>query len=107
MNPFAIVWTIIITIIFSLPFSTSGIPWNTTGGDGDGKFSWVDVNYAPLTVIFVLLVVGIWWKVSAHKYFTGQVRQVDIEEALHEREDEPRDPDPPAGGTGTTPPTTA
>ena len=94
MNPFAVIWTAIITIIFSLPFSTTGIPWNTTGADGDGKFDWVDFNYAPLTVIVVLLIVGIWWKVSAHKYFTGQVRQVELEEALHERDD-----DPPSGGT--------
>ena len=99
MNPFAVVWTIIITIIFSLPFSTSGIPWNTTGGDGDGKFSWVDVNYAPLTVLAVLIIVGIWWKVSAHKYFTGHVRQVDIEEALHERDDDPPAGSDPPGGT--------
>ncbi len=78
----------IITIIFSLPFSTTGIPWNTTGADGDGKFTWVDVNYAPITVIVVLVVVGIWWKVSAHKYFTGQVRNIEIEEALEGGDDD-------------------
>ena len=97
MNPFAIFWTILITIIFSLPFSTSGIPWNTTGADGDGKFSWVDFNYAPLTVIVVLLIVGIWWKVSAHKYFTGQTRNTEIEEALEGDEGDS------SGGTGPTP----
>jgi hypothetical protein len=32
----------------------------------------------------VILFVGIWWKVSAHKWFTGQVRNVEIDEALHE-----------------------
>ncbi len=97
MNPFAVVWTIIITIIFSLPFSTTGIPWNTTGADGDGQFTWVDVNYAPLTVLAVLIIVGVWWKASAHKYFTGQVRNVDIDTAL-EGTDPPAGSDPPEGG---------
>ncbi len=36
-------------------------------------------------MLLVLIVVGIWWKVSAHKYFTGQVRNVDIEQALGAR----------------------
>ena len=46
-------------------------------------------------MLVVLIIVGIWWKVSAHKYFTGQVRQVDIEEALHERRRRPAGRDDP------------
>ena len=38
-----------------------------------------------------------WWKVSAHKYFTGQTRNVDIDAAL-EGGDGPTDP-PPAAPT--------
>ena len=39
------------------------------------------MNYAPITVLVVLTVVGVWWKVSAHKHFQGTVRQIDLEEA--------------------------
>jgi amino acid transporter len=76
MNPIAVIWVAIITVIFSLPFTPLAVPW-------DDAFDARYVNYAPVTVAVVLLVVGIWWKVSAHKYFTGQVRNVEIDEALN------------------------
>lgn len=72
MNPFAVFWTGLITIIFCLPFTPAAVPWND-------EFKWEAVNYAPLMVLAVLLIVGIWWKVSAHKWFQGTVRQVEIE----------------------------
>src|SRR3954447_19471695 len=92
MNLLATIWVAIITVIFCLPFVPTAVPWN------DG-FTWEAVNYAPLTVIFVMIFVGIWWKVSAHKYFTGQVRTVDL----------PPEPGaiggPPAAGTAPAKPT--
>ena len=77
MNIFATFWVALITIIFCLPFTPAAVPWND---EFDIKY----LNYAPVTVGLVLLIVGIWWKVSAHKWFTGQVRNIEIEEALHE-----------------------
>jgi len=74
MNPFAVGWTALITIIFCLPFTPAAVPWDDT-------FDWKAVNYAPITVLTVFIAVGIWWKVSAHKHFTGTVRQVDLEDA--------------------------
>jgi amino acid transporter len=73
MNPFAVVWVALITVIFCLPFVPAAVPFND-------DFDWKAVNYAPITVLAVLLIVGIWWKVSAHKYFTGTVRQIDLED---------------------------
>ena len=73
MNPLAVVWVGIITVIFCLPFVPAAVPFND-------DFDWKAVNYAPITVIAVLVIVGIWWKVSAHKYFTGSVRQIDLED---------------------------
>ena len=35
------------------------------------------VNYAPIAVGGVLLLVGLWWVVSARKWFTGPVRTID------------------------------
>jgi amino acid transporter len=81
MAPFSVFWVGLTTIIFSLPITPLAVPWNGEGG-GDGKFDLKALNYAPVTVVVVFILVGIWWKVSAHKYFTGQVRNVDIEEAL-------------------------
>ena len=75
MNPFAFIWVGIITVIFSLPFSPLAVPW-------DDAFDARYVNYAPITVGLTLLIVGVWWKVNAHKYFTGQTRNIDIDEAL-------------------------
>ena len=73
MNPFAVVWVAIITVIFCLPFVPAAVPFND-------DFDWKAVNYAPITVLTVLLIVGIWWKASAHKYFTGTVRQIDLKD---------------------------
>ena len=92
MNPFAVFWVGLITVIFCLPIVPAGVPWDDT-------FDWKALNYAPITVLLVIAVVGIWWRVSAHSYFTGQVKQVEIEQALDGG-------DPPAdsgGGVGPEP----
>ncbi|HEU4975206.1 MAG TPA: amino acid permease [Baekduia sp.] len=73
MNPAAVVWVIICVIIFILPFGPSGVPWRD-------EFDWKYVNYAPLTVGFVLAAVGLWWLVSARHKFTGPVRTVEMDE---------------------------
>ena len=58
MNLVATIWVGIITVIFCLPFTPAGVPWND-------EFDWSSVNYAPLTVGGLILAVGIWWLVSA------------------------------------------
>ena len=89
MNPFAVIWTGIITIIFCLPFTPAAVPWND-------EFSGEALNYAPIMVGLVLLWAGISWKVSAHKYFTGQTRNIDIDRALEgEHETIGHNPDEP------------
>ena len=80
MNSFATIWVGIITIIFCLPFTPAAVPWNS-------EFSWEAFNYAPLTVGIVLVGAGITWIVSARKHFTGQVREIEIEEAIGENPD--------------------
>jgi amino acid transporter len=64
MNPIAVVWVAIITVIFILPTTPAGVPW-------DKAFTWSSVNYAPLVTGGVILAVGIWWLVSARHTFTG------------------------------------
>jgi hypothetical protein len=75
MNPFATFWVGLITIIFCLPFTPEAVPWNS-------EFSWEAFNVAPLTVGVVIALAGIAWLVSARKHFTGQVREVELEEEI-------------------------
>jgi amino acid transporter len=75
MNPFATFWVGLITIIFCLPFTPLAVPWND-------EFTWESFNYAPLMVGVVILFATITWFASARKHFTGQVREIEIEEAI-------------------------
>jgi amino acid transporter len=71
VNPAAIVWVIICVVCFSLPFTPAGWPWSSV------KFQWEAVNYAPATLVLIGLI-AIWWKVSANKWFTGPIREVEL-----------------------------
>jgi amino acid transporter len=73
INPIAFVWIVVIAILFIMPITPTGIPWHA-------GFDWNVVNYAPLTVGGVLLAVGIWWLVSARRWFKGPVREGTDEE---------------------------
>ena len=66
INPIAVVWIVIIVILFLMPTVPTGIPWHS-------GFNWNVVNYAPITVGGVLLLVGVWWLVSAKNWFKGPV----------------------------------
>ncbi len=68
INPIAICWILLVCILFLLPTTPTAIPWHS-------GFDWNVVNYAPLTVGGVLLAVGIWWMVSARRWFKGPVVQ--------------------------------
>ena len=73
VNPVAVLWIVFIVILFLMPTVPTGIPWHS-------GFNWNVVNYAPITVGGVLLAVGIWWIVSARKWFKGPVREGSEEE---------------------------
>jgi amino acid transporter len=73
INPLAVAWIILIVILFLMPTVPTAIPWHS-------GFDWNVVNYAPITVGGVLLLVGIWWLVSARKWFKGPVREGSDEE---------------------------
>ena len=73
INPIAVAWIVLITILFLMPTVPQAIPWN------DG-FDWNVVNYAPITVGGVLLGAGLWWVLSARRWFKGPVVQGTEEE---------------------------
>lgn len=78
--PLSFLWIWFIAILFLLPTNTSGV-WFT------GAFTWTAANYAPLTFGGLLLVVGVWWLLSAHKWFKGPIREVDEDLVQLEREE--------------------
>jgi amino acid permease (GABA permease) len=62
----SVVWVVIITVLFMLP-TASPVTWKT-------------FNYTVIAVVAVLGFAGIWWLVSARKWFTGPKVQGTAEE---------------------------
>ncbi|HEV3484417.1 MAG TPA: amino acid permease, partial [Vicinamibacterales bacterium] len=64
LDPLAIAWIALICILFMLPITPGGVPW-------DDAFDWNVVNYAPITVGGALLLFGGWYALSAKRWFKG------------------------------------
>jgi amino acid transporter len=73
INPLAFCWVVLIVILFLMPTVPTAIPWHS-------GFDWNVVNYAPITVGGVILLTGVWWIVSARKWFKGPVSEGTDEE---------------------------
>jgi len=78
-GPIAISWGwpiicgLILLVAFSMPFSPAAVPWRD-------EFDWRYVNYAPVTVGGLLLIVGVWWAVRARHTFKGPIRNVEFDD---------------------------
>lgn len=70
MAPVAIIEIVITSVIAMFPTSLGGMPWDTS-------FEWKFVNYTPLLVGGVLVLLFIYWHVSVKHWFTGPIKQVD------------------------------
>jgi amino acid transporter len=70
MNPVAVAEIAVISVYFILPFTPAGVP-------GNKDFKWSAVNYAPVLTIGTLVILAIWWNVSAKKWFTGPKHTID------------------------------
>jgi amino acid transporter len=90
----SVVWTVLMIVDFSLPFTPAGVP-------GRSEFDWTAVNYAPIVNFALLAAVGIWWFAGARKTFTGPVRTIEFDEAMGIVEEEPTASEPPAGTAPT------
>ena len=75
MNLVAVAEIVAISIYFIMPFTPAAIP-------GNKDFSWKFVNYAPLLTVGALVVLAIWWQVSARIWFKGPKHTFDQAEAL-------------------------
>ena len=89
INTIAVVWVGLCVIIFSLPFTPAAVPWND-------DFTWSAVNYSPLMVGGVFIVVGIWWLVSAKNTYKGPVANISFDEGMGITEEEPAEGSAPA-----------
>ncbi|WP_200209002.1 amino acid permease [Micromonospora coerulea] len=67
----AVIEIAVISVYFILPIVPAGVP-------GNADFTWSAVNYAPIAVGGLLLLVAVWWYASARKWFTGPRRTVEL-----------------------------
>jgi amino acid transporter len=79
MAPVAVIEIVITSIIAMFPTSLGGVPW-------DASFEWKFVNYTPLLVGTVLILLYVYWHVSVKKWFTGPIKQVDLSGGSEELE---------------------
>ena len=70
MAPVALAEITITSIIAMFPTSLGGVPW-------DPSFEWKFVNYTPLLVGGVLLLLYIYWHLSVKNWFTGPIKQIE------------------------------
>jgi amino acid transporter len=70
MNIVAVVEIAVISVYFILPFVPGGVPFSA-------DFDWKFVNYAPILTLGSLLVLGVWWQLSARHWFTGPKVTID------------------------------
>ncbi len=85
MAPLALIEIAITSIYFLFPTVPQGWPLHET--DGVNDFSWVAVNYTPIVVLGVLLIITIWWQVSAKNWFTGPKHTIDLPEGVSSAEE--------------------
>ncbi len=71
MNLVAVAEVLIVVVIyFNAPFSSGGVPW-------EDDFDWSLFNYTPVVTGGLAIAVGLWWLLSARKWFTGPRHTID------------------------------
>jgi amino acid transporter len=70
MNPIAVAEIVIVSVYLMLPFVPGANPFSDS-------FEWKYMNYAPIVTLGALLILVIWWEVSAKKWFTGPKHTID------------------------------
>jgi amino acid transporter len=79
MNLIAVAEILIVTVYLMMPFVPGAVPFSD-------DFSWKFVNYAPIVTLGALLLLTIWWNVSAKQWFKGPIHNIDpvVAELLEE-----------------------
>jgi amino acid transporter len=70
MNLVAVVEIVVVSLYLMMPFVPGAVPFSD-------DFQWKFVNYAPIVTLGALLLLTIWWRTSAKKWFTGPKSTID------------------------------
>ena len=70
MNLVAVAEIVVVSVYLMMPFVPGAVPFSDA-------FEWKFVNYAPIVTLGALLLLTIWWKTSAKKWFTGPKHTID------------------------------
>jgi hypothetical protein len=71
MNPLAVAEIVIVSLYLMLPAVNLGNPF-------DSAFAWKFANYAPIVTLGALVILAIWWQVSAKNWFKGPLHTIDL-----------------------------
>jgi amino acid transporter len=70
MNPIAVAEIITVSLYLMMPFAPGAVPFSD-------DFEWKYVNYAPIVTIGTLILITVWWELSAKKWYNGPVHTID------------------------------
>ena len=70
MNPIAVAEIVIVSLYLMMPSTPAANPFRD-------EFEWKFVNYAPIVTLGALLLLVVWWQVSAKKWFKGPKHTID------------------------------
>ncbi len=70
MNPIAVAEIVIVSLYLMMPTTPAAVPFSD-------DFEWKFLNYAPVVTIGALVLLTIWWNVSAKNWFTGPKHTID------------------------------
>jgi amino acid transporter len=70
MNLIAVIEILLVSLYLMMPFVPGAVPFSD-------DFEWKFVNYAPIVTVGALLILTVWWQVSAKKWFTGPKHTID------------------------------
>jgi amino acid transporter len=70
LNLIAVAEIVIVSLYLMMPFVPGAVPFSD-------DFSWKFVNYAPIVTVGAVIVLTVWWKVSAKNWFTGPKHTID------------------------------
>ena len=94
LNPIAVVWVIITSIYFMLPFyGPPAVFW-------DDAFDWNAANFTPIVMGVLVVAISLAWVLGMNKRYTGPVRNVAFDEGMGIAED-PAEPPPPSAPSTT------
>ncbi|MGH3474773.1 MAG: amino acid permease [Aeromicrobium sp.] len=70
MNLIAVAEIVIVSLYLMMPFVPGAVPFSD-------DFSWKFVNYAPIVTVGAVILLAIWWNVSAKRWFKGPIHNID------------------------------